>query len=433
MSKSENSLEKYTIQFPSVFLDNEILEAFKKHLDIENNPEPLMFLKEIELLKKVTDKKENVKKFKEIYEFYIKEEGKYEINISGKIKKNIRIKYEEIKDQEWSFKETPCEILEEARASIYCVLYLDCFPRFIRSKIASKIYEKHLGDTKYMLPLLSLKKSYLNQDFDNPMITDTDIYFLKAIITDSFNWKLIYSESNKIDPMNVYVSKVNYLPNASYFKNNFILKWDIILPYNYQNLFYQNVREELDNHITHIECKNYLNQEEYGIKLNDKENKKTLGTFEIDISLPFPYQHLRKYFFTATADYDEVNETIYFFQKPYVEEKYRKLDFSKDKIQYQGYTSKKQEKPLEKQCYMYMSYEVFVFQKINDHQTRYQQFQITVINEWNISLFLNNIGIQRGKEIRKFCHLGQKNPIKKEFLKDSKGRGKVAYDLVMKE
>ena len=231
--------------------------------------------------------------------------------------------------------------------------------------------------------------------------------------------------------MNIYTSKVNYLPQSKLFLNSQIMKWDFILPYNYRSLFYQTLREDLDEHVTNVRVLNYHEKEEYS-NITDLKGGRYLMITETDIQLPFPFRHLRKYFYSCTCEYDKESETIYVYQKPFLKEDLRNMNPSIDKVKMKGFPSKLK-KEQEKDCYLYFSFEIFVFKKISESQTLYQRIHITPINEWNLSLMLNYILTLQGKEIRSFCHQSQKKATTKEDIKNEKGRAKIAYDLELPE
>jgi hypothetical protein len=425
------SLQKYTFQFTSVFLFQDIQDAFLSHLKKEFNAEPFLFILELKKLSKLTNKKEILNSVKLIVSDFLESNSKNEVNLSGKLLKDLKGKLEIIyKQEEWNGDETPEEIFNPIKKSIYTSMAVDPFPRFIREPSVQEIYLNYIGNDDVMIPLLSGQYVLTDKDFYEPIITEKDIQFLKSMVEDSFDWNLISSESNKQESMNIYISKVNYLPKSIHFEKNMIMKWDYILPYNFFDLYFQTLRDDIDQHITDSKVLDYKNCEEYS-KLLQTEVNRTLTKVEASIQLPFPFTHLRKYFYTATSEYDKENEILYFFQKPYIEEKYRKLNFNKDTFPCVGQKSKKK-KSQEYQCYMYCSFEIFVFQKISNSKTRYQQIHITVLNEWNLSFMINTVLKARGKEIRKFCHLSQKLEKNLEVLQ-KEPRGKIVADLLISE
>lgn len=265
------------------------------------NHENFLFLTDLEEMKESTMKNLNY-----LLNTYIKEKSKLELNISGKSKRMLfaDIKgYESMKDEEWKFEKKIDKLFEEIKKSIKNSLMNDPFPRFIRSDRGQKLYMKYIGDQEVMVPLLTLSYNYSDEDFYEKALKESvkekDVAFVLDLVQDTFDWNLVHSETNKKESMNIYVSKVNYLPNVSFFKDCNIVKFDYFLPLNFIDIFTQNTRDnQRDAMIMTTRChdidKKTLNNQEFNI-----------GKFEMDISLPFPLTTMRKYLFTSTTWYDK--------------------------------------------------------------------------------------------------------------------------------
>lgn len=421
--KEEKDLSKYSLLFEPVFNKKDIKDGFLEHLKLEMNHENFLFLTDLEDIKE-----SNIKNLNYILNTYIKENSKMELNISGKLKRmllnDIR-GYENMIDEEWKFEKTIHQLFEEIRKSIKNSLMNDPFPRFIRTDVGQSLYMKYIGDPDIMIPFLTLNYNYNDEDFYEKSLKEAvkekDVSFILDMVHDSFDWNLVHSETNKKESMNIFVSKVNYLPKVSFFKDCNIVKFDYFLPLNFKDIFYQNTRDnQRDGFIMNTRCHDID-------KITLKDNDFNIGRFEMDISLPFPLTTMRKYLFTSTTWYDKENETIYWVNKPFFEEKYQKKDLN-EKIQFSNViTEKNGTKESVKNCLIYYSFQIFIFKKIDENRTNYQQIHITTFNGWsNIPFLKIPLLIERGKEIRKFTYEAIKDPISFDQIKNQKGLGKLS-------
>jgi hypothetical protein len=188
-------LTKYIIFFDSVFLKEDINEAFSAHLKSEYNLEPLQFIMDVEELDS-----QDLSKVKKILETYIYDGSPKEINLSGKIKQRILNStkmFQDSNETEVKLEMESKKIFEEAKNSVYAVMGADSFPRFIRTEIARKVYCKYLGNKEIMSPLLAVSYHYKDDNFYEcetlKHLVMNDIQFLKSMLVDSFDWNLVDS------------------------------------------------------------------------------------------------------------------------------------------------------------------------------------------------------------------------------------------------
>lgn len=89
-------------------------------------------------------------------------------------------------------------------------------------------------------------------------------------------------------------------------------------------------------------------------------------------------------------------------------------------------TEKNGKKESQKNCLIFYSLQIFIFKKIDENRTNYQQIHITTFNGWsNIPFLKIPILIERGKEIRKFTYEDIKDPLNSDQIKNQKGLGKL--------
>eukprot|EP01080_Neovahlkampfia_damariscottae_P005920 gene5920-9750_t len=142
----EVGLNGYNVNFQAIFTHKKLQEAFGKHLKEEMNPEPFEFLLDIE---KITDNSENsnVKKFFKIVNEYVKDGAEKEVNLAATTKKKLFVAISKQKEGEsWKLASTPLNLLEPLRQSIHANLYVDVFPRFLKSKICYDAILSYLDD-----------------------------------------------------------------------------------------------------------------------------------------------------------------------------------------------------------------------------------------------------------------------------------------------
>ncbi|KAJ3432380.1 hypothetical protein M0813_24331 [Anaeramoeba flamelloides] len=130
-NNNEDSLEKINVKdYPFIHFDillqkESYLKHFMEFLEIEINQENLLFWIDVENFK-IAKEKELVGLANKIFEKYIPEGSKYQINIDSLTLQKIKEGLEKIKPNRTLF--------NAAQQKIYVLLLNDCFPRFIESQ-----------------------------------------------------------------------------------------------------------------------------------------------------------------------------------------------------------------------------------------------------------------------------------------------------------
>jgi hypothetical protein len=114
-------------------------------------------------------------------------------------------------------------------------LYYDNFRRFVRSKKALELYPKYYDCEEVMVPKISKQYPFVDKDFCRPIVTDTDLKFMDALLKDSYDWNLILSKKGDQTP-NVYLSYLNFLPNSKLFQNSSCIKVEGLIPLNIESI-----------------------------------------------------------------------------------------------------------------------------------------------------------------------------------------------------
>jgi hypothetical protein len=108
--KKKFNLSKYVLkERSSVFEHNEFKKEFLLFLKNEKNEEPLNFITECENITSLFNVKEKINKIYEIYNDFIKENSRFEINIGSDTKKivteKLELQKEEKGNENWILKE----------------------------------------------------------------------------------------------------------------------------------------------------------------------------------------------------------------------------------------------------------------------------------------------------------------------------------------
>ena len=192
MTKEKFDKKNYMIHFESVFINKTVHDSFRSFLKTEFNEQPLDFLVEVEKFEKLTKIKEKIKKIHEIIEIYIKEDSKEEINISGKLKKQLLKQYEPQINESEELKIELKDFFMVVKKVIQEELYFDSWKRFVRSNFCDGIISKFYDDKSICSPQITTQFNYTNEYFTHPFIHDSDFEFAKLLIKDNFHWQVSY-------------------------------------------------------------------------------------------------------------------------------------------------------------------------------------------------------------------------------------------------
>lgn len=152
----KKKLEDYEPQFEALFSITEFGKLFYKHLEKERNVEPWIFILKAVKLDASRNLDEAFKLAKEIFEEHIDDDAKYQINISGKIKKKLLQAMESCeKGKDVCEKEKSLNALKKAVAEIRYMLEMelssDVFPRFIFTKECQAFLRKNIHNTELLV------------------------------------------------------------------------------------------------------------------------------------------------------------------------------------------------------------------------------------------------------------------------------------------
>jgi hypothetical protein len=164
-------MSRKLLYFSSVFTNEDVYRCFYNHLVEERNTESLKFIKEVENFKN----EKTVEKINKIYERYIMEESKDEINISSQEKKSLLNVYKTF-EKENDFEKVE-EILEKTSQILKNTLYNDSFFRFLRKKECLALIEKFKDKKDIVFDPLEIKYSYTEKDYQKRIITEKILCF----------------------------------------------------------------------------------------------------------------------------------------------------------------------------------------------------------------------------------------------------------------
>jgi len=284
-------------------------------LKLENNGEPWEFIREVTNLKNAKNPAEEVQK---IIKTFIEKNAPKEINLSNQNKTELM---EVLKDQLkesffWIAKKTPEEIFADTIKIIKLELFMDNYPRFIRTKECLKVLQKFLKDAEVIVFKEAIDFPYSDKSFREHWVSDQDIQFLRLLAKDNFDWELIGSITNNL---NTFFSYRNYMPQVSYFKNASIGKFELIMPYSLEKVIcafcptYE--IQKVDGNVQSIHNHGYISCDDLkkkGYKMNKDRSVSLMG---VDLKFPFPLRTYRKLPSVVACDYDPVHQIFNFIHK----------------------------------------------------------------------------------------------------------------------
>lgn len=167
----DKSYTGYQVNFLSVFTIKDMKEGFMKHLEKESNTEPFEFLLEIEKLPNNISK-ESITKFHQIIDEYIVDNAEKSLNLSGIVRKKV-IEISNNNKEKWEIKETPLEVLEQSRQTIFNDMKMDSFWRFIYSDFGYDIVIKNQDNNEVISQspitciMYKIKASFYGEQFSD--------------------------------------------------------------------------------------------------------------------------------------------------------------------------------------------------------------------------------------------------------------------------
>jgi hypothetical protein len=220
--------EDFIVVFESSLKNKSVGSAFFQFLKSEFNEEPWIFLDEIQQLKEMKDETKILKKIKQLYETFIEEKSKCELNISSTKRENLKMLISK-ETEKWTLETNPLEIYDEVVETIIGQLRHDSWKRFYRSKFCEDIILKYHDDSSVCSPLTTLQFFYEPKHFENIDILDSDFDFGKTLLEDNYNWELVGSKAEY--QVNSYYTTLNFLPNLPNSGSIGSMKYQCVLPF----------------------------------------------------------------------------------------------------------------------------------------------------------------------------------------------------------
>jgi hypothetical protein len=219
-SISEESLgEGVFIHYKSTISVPKMKSAFQKYLG-EQGDESIKFLDEIELLDSLKGKN-LVKKVQHLYyTFIVKNSIQISEEIRNKIEKTILEQVEDPKVSSiWVLDQSASEIFEPAKQFIHQKLEKEQFPEFLESKQCLEVLKQHPEDPRIYFPKEVLAFPFKDENFEDSIISELDIQFLKCIFEKSNQWKTYELKDTRYDT-HCFFSSQNFFPHGKNEKVN---------------------------------------------------------------------------------------------------------------------------------------------------------------------------------------------------------------------
>eukprot|EP01080_Neovahlkampfia_damariscottae_P008164 gene8164-12624_t len=232
-AKEVFNIHKYHIHFKSTIENIEIRNTFFEHLKKEYNTEPLEFLLKVKEFNEITNPNEKLKLFFEIVDDFIVANSPKELNLMGKVKSNFLESIEDqlkIKDI-WILKNYQI-IFNIIEHPVYNELFMDSFPRFMRTDKFKDVMMKHVNNPEIMELKQIYDYPFTDESFKSNIVTEMDISFIESLMEDNYDWTLIHSNPKYQE--NVFSRSKSYFPNVSFLKNSLTYKFDCVLPYDFE-------------------------------------------------------------------------------------------------------------------------------------------------------------------------------------------------------
>eukprot|EP01080_Neovahlkampfia_damariscottae_P009312 gene9312-1400_t len=262
------------LQFSSVFTNKEVGDEFYKFLKEDQSEESWEFIRlSLKYTKKHTKVSES--RIDSLVNKFIKEDGSKSINIGSKDRKTLLSELGKYN----------VDALRPVQETLLSEIKFDSFKRFIRSKRGLNMIKKYEKDPNIVVPDLTSKVSYNNNDFIKQKVEPRDFEFMEFLFKDSNDWELFSSfregeYGKRIG--NIWYSENNFLPDVTLFKERSVSKYEIKLPFDFEHVLCscfpltQQMRNEEWN----------SNSETLTMP---KGNEEPFSTFIQYLSLPFPY------------------------------------------------------------------------------------------------------------------------------------------------
>jgi hypothetical protein len=181
--------EMYCVHFEASLTNKSVAEAFKEFLKTEFNEDSWNFLEEVKKLKETKEKEEITNCCVKIFERYLSDESKFQLNISSESKENLK------KNFNFQGVEPDTKMFDFIEESVKGQLRHDSWKRFYRSKYCEEIIYQHYNDSSICSPVTTLQYFYNKDFFVHPHLDDSDFDFGNILLEDSFEWEVFNFQS----------------------------------------------------------------------------------------------------------------------------------------------------------------------------------------------------------------------------------------------
>jgi hypothetical protein len=191
-SKFDN--QNFFVHFISVFTVPEMKKAFQSFLRLVEKEEEFNFIERVDETLNLKKNTEIIKSLSKLYNDYFAKNSKFNISLTEYQKSELHLMIEpqlEAKAKtQWILKQSISEILEPVRDFIVQLLRLDVFPRFLQSEFCIEVLQKFPNDERIFFPKTSEKYLFSDDDFKEPIITEKDWNFMKALLFHSLDFNV---------------------------------------------------------------------------------------------------------------------------------------------------------------------------------------------------------------------------------------------------
>eukprot|EP01080_Neovahlkampfia_damariscottae_P008822 gene8822-771_t len=222
-------VQLYTITFNAVLNHSEISKSFHDFSKEKKKIYNWDFILAVHVLKshmKKGNKEESTKYMRHIIYTFLESETKQlrliseeELSIASQIITTW-------KNQQFSISNELLQYLQEILIEEY---KNTTFEEFLKTPIAEKLIKKFKKETQFIVPILTQKFDYKDEDFEVEKVTEMDFDFFEHISKEKLsNETLFESPSYKLQIMNQ-----NYFPNVTSLKNIHIISFEYVFDYPY--------------------------------------------------------------------------------------------------------------------------------------------------------------------------------------------------------
>lgn len=390
-SKSQ-TLGEYIVIFESIFLVEDMFQAYYQHLDYERCSENLDFLVDLDKFLKECKKEVSIKTLKNLIDLYFISGGNKELNLSHQTKEGLlKALKDQLTQDTWKLKETPEEVFFNTRNAILLEMKMGTFPRFVRKNLCQLVIIKQ----NYHKDIVFLKKNiefpYKDEDFSFPIVTDKDINFLKSMTQDTFDWVIVSSSPT----LTSYWCNKGYMRGVKFYSLPCVVRFEVVLPFSMQRVAASIISskeceqfEEITKRVTilkeydHDTCKQMMKDK--GYDFSEKNGKRRGYTARWDLSLPFPFTTPRQLHGAYTIDYDPTTGTLVRASRSILTEG------CEDKRNLKVFVNKTGDE-VTKPTFSTVDMRLDSIQRIDDNRTLYKQIHVYSPMGWAKSLFLQKI------------------------------------------